>query len=75
MMAETSSFDAKAANGHADVHSPRPRKPNRIDLLKPQLADELFNKDGTLKEPGSGVSRYFTAYPTLARMSGIYQDA
>lgn len=55
-MAETSSFDAKARNGHAEVHSPRPRKPNRIDLLKPQLADDVFNKDGTLKEPGSGVS-------------------
>ncbi|OAK99206.1 hypothetical protein IQ06DRAFT_251168 [Phaeosphaeriaceae sp. SRC1lsM3a] len=56
MMAETSSFDATARNGHAEVHSPRPRKPNRIDLLKPQLADDVFNKDGTLKEPGSGVS-------------------
>ena len=57
MMAESSSIDAKARNGHAELHSPRPRKPNRIDLLKPQLNDEVFNKDGTLKEPGSGVSR------------------
>jgi len=58
MMAESTSVDTKARNGHAELHSPRPRKPNRIDLLKPQLNDELFNKDGLLKEPGSGVSRY-----------------
>jgi sterol O-acyltransferase len=58
-MAESSAIDTKARNGHAELHSPRPRKPTRIDLLKPQLNDELFNKDGTLKEPGSGVSRYF----------------
>jgi sterol O-acyltransferase len=56
-MAESTSIDARARNGHAEVHSPRPRKPNRIDLLKPQLNEEAFNKDGTLKEPGSGVSR------------------
>ena len=68
MMAETSSFDAKARNGHAEVHSPRPRKPNRIDLLKPQLADDVFNKDGTLKEPGSGISRYCSGSPVYANM-------
>jgi sterol O-acyltransferase len=63
MMAESSSVDAKAYNGQAEFHSPRPRKPTRIDLLKPQLNDDVFNKDGTLKEPGSGVSRY--NIPTL----------
>lgn len=57
-MAESTSIDTTARNGHAALHSPRPRKPNRIDLLKPQLGDEAFNKDGTLKEPGSGISRY-----------------
>jgi sterol O-acyltransferase len=58
MMAESTSIDTYARNGHAALHSPRPRKPNRIDLLKPKLSDEAFNKDGTLKEPGSGISRY-----------------
>jgi sterol O-acyltransferase len=58
MMAVSSSVDTKGHNGHAEVHAPRPRKPTRIDLLKPQMAEEAFNKDGTLKEPGSGVSRY-----------------
>lgn len=57
-MAESTSIDAKARNGHGELHSPRPRKPTRIDLLRPQLNEEAFNKDGTLKEPGSGVSRY-----------------
>jgi sterol O-acyltransferase len=57
-MAESSSIDTKARNGQGELHSPRPRKPTRIDLLKPQLNDDIFNKDGTLKEPGSGVSRY-----------------
>ncbi|KAH3909228.1 O-acyltransferase [Parastagonospora nodorum] len=55
-MAESSSIDTKARNGHGELHSPRPRKATRIDLLKPQLNEEAFNKDGTLKEPGSGVS-------------------
>jgi hypothetical protein len=62
-MAESSSIDTKAHNGHAELHSPRPRKPTRIDLLKPQLAEEVFNKDGTPKEPGSGVSRYSRHIP------------
>ncbi|KAI4655097.1 uncharacterized protein J4E79_008162 [Alternaria viburni] len=55
-MAESTSFDANAHNGNTDFHSPRPRKPTRIDLLKPQLSDEAFNKNGTLREPGSGIS-------------------
>ncbi|KAH7070527.1 MBOAT, membrane-bound O-acyltransferase family-domain-containing protein [Paraphoma chrysanthemicola] len=55
-MAQSSSIDAKVRNGHADVHAPRPRKPTRIDLLKPQPNDDVFGKDGTLKELGSGVS-------------------
>ncbi|KAJ4361931.1 Sterol O-acyltransferase 2 (Sterol-ester synthase 2) [Neocucurbitaria cava] len=55
-MAESTSVDAKSHTGHAEYHSPRPRKPTRIDLLKPQLSDEAFNKNGTLKDPGSGVS-------------------
>jgi sterol O-acyltransferase len=59
-MAESSSIDAKAHHGHTDLQAPRPRKPTRIDLLKPQLSDEAFNADGTLKEPGSGVSRYYS---------------
>jgi sterol O-acyltransferase len=58
-MAASSSVDTKSHNGHGEVHSPRPRKPTRIDLLKPQVNEDLFNKDGTLKEPGSGISRYF----------------
>ena len=57
-MAESTSFDANAHNGNTEFHSPRPRKPTRIDLLKPQLSDEAFNKNGTLREPGSGISRY-----------------
>jgi sterol O-acyltransferase len=57
MMAESSSIDTKARNGHSDLHSPRPRKPNRIDLLKPQLNDDVLSGDGTLKEPISGISR------------------
>jgi sterol O-acyltransferase len=56
MMAESSSIDTKARDGHGELLSPRPRKPTRIDLLKPQLNDDIFNQDGTLKEPGSGVS-------------------
>ncbi|CAO2653211.1 Nn.00g026220.m01.CDS01 [Neocucurbitaria sp. VM-36] len=55
-MAESTSVDAKPHNGQAEYHSPQPRKPTRIDLLKPQLSDEAFNKNGTLKEPGSGIS-------------------
>jgi sterol O-acyltransferase len=58
MMAESSSIDTKSRNGHSALHSPRPRKPNRIDLLKPQLNDDVLSNDGTLKEPISGISRY-----------------
>jgi sterol O-acyltransferase len=56
MMAESSSIETRARDGQGELLSPRPRKPTRIDLLKPQLNDDIFNKDGTLKEPGSGVS-------------------
>jgi sterol O-acyltransferase len=56
-MAESTSFDANAHSGNTEFHSPRPRKPTRIDLLKPQLSDEAFNKNGLLREPGSGISR------------------
>jgi sterol O-acyltransferase len=55
-MAESSSIETRARDGQGELLSPRPRKPTRIDLLKPQLNDDIFNKDGTLKEPGSGVS-------------------
>ncbi|KAL6709401.1 Sterol O-acyltransferase 2 (Sterol-ester synthase 2) [Coniothyrium glycines] len=55
-MAQSTAHDASTANGHSLYHAPRPRKPNRIDLLKPQLGDDAFNKDGTLKEPGSDIS-------------------
>jgi len=58
MMAESTSVDTKPHSGDPEYHAPRPRKPTRIDLLKPQLSDEAFNKDGSLREPGSGVSRY-----------------
>lgn len=57
-MAESTSIDARALNGHTEYLSPRPRKLTRIDLLKPPLGEEAFNPDGTLKEPGSGVSRH-----------------
>ncbi|KAF1832193.1 MBOAT-domain-containing protein [Decorospora gaudefroyi] len=55
-MAESTSIDARSRNGDTEYHSPRARKATRIDLLKPQLSDEAYNKDGTLKEPGSGIS-------------------
>lgn len=57
-MANTTSSDAASHNGYGNYHAPRPRKPNRIDLLKPQLSEDAFNKNGTLKEPGSGISRF-----------------
>lgn len=79
-MAETTSSDR---NGHAALHAPRARKPTRIDLLKPQLSDEAFNKDGTLRLPGSGVSRYasisvtrrITTNSTSGRTTPIPADA
>lgn len=55
VMATSSSNDATSRTG-VDFHSPRPRKPTRIDLLKPQLSDEVIGKDGLLKEPASGMS-------------------
>lgn len=57
-MAESTSVDTHNYNGDADFHSPRPRKPTRIDLLRPKLSDEGLNKNGTLKEAASGLSRY-----------------
>lgn len=55
-MADSTALDH---NGHgADYHSPRPRKPTRIDLLKPQLSDETVRQH---LEAGSGVSRFVTA--------------
>jgi len=67
MMAESTSVDTNAHNGDPEYHAPRPRKPTRIDLLKPQLSDEAFNKDGSLREPGSGVSRYYLDWPLQPR--------
>ena len=58
MMAETTSIDTRIQNGQTDLHSPRARKPTRIDLLKPHLGDDLLKVDGTFKEIGSGVSRH-----------------
>ncbi|KAF1919103.1 MBOAT, membrane-bound O-acyltransferase family-domain-containing protein [Ampelomyces quisqualis] len=55
-MAESSAIDARARGGHAPVHSPRPRNPHRVDLLKPQLNEDAFHKDGTPKDAASGVS-------------------
>lgn len=57
-MAETSSIDARTHNGHADFHQPRPRKPARVDLLKPHLGgDDLLKANGSSKDIGSGLSR------------------
>ncbi|KAF2249026.1 hypothetical protein BU26DRAFT_519193 [Trematosphaeria pertusa] len=53
-MAESTSIEAQ--NGHAQYHQPRPRKPTRIDLLKPQPSDETLRPNGSLKETASGVS-------------------
>jgi sterol O-acyltransferase len=58
MMAETTSIDARVQNGHTDLHSPRARKPTRIDLLKPHLGDDLLKVDGAFKDIGSGMSRH-----------------
>ncbi|KAF3008484.1 hypothetical protein E8E13_004972 [Curvularia kusanoi] len=52
-MAESTSIDTHTHNGHGDYHSPRPRKPTRIDLLKPQLSDESMRRH---LETASGVS-------------------
>lgn len=57
-MAESTSVDVNPHNGNGQYHSPRPRKPNRIDLLKPRLDDEAFHPDGTLKDLGSVASRH-----------------
>ncbi|CAI6333122.1 unnamed protein product [Periconia digitata] len=56
MMAESTSFEPSplGGNGDAEYHQPRPRKPTRIDLLKPQLSEEtIVNR---LKETSSGLS-------------------
>lgn len=57
-MAESTSIDTKHQNGDTEYHAPRPRKPTRNDLLKPQLSDEGHGKLGVWKETASGVSRY-----------------
>lgn len=62
-MAESTSIDSHPHNGHGDYHSPRPRKPTRIDLLKPQLSDESMKRH---LEAASGVSR-FAGPAVLAR--------
>ncbi|PSN68032.1 MBOAT-domain-containing protein [Corynespora cassiicola Philippines] len=54
-MSESTSIDARTQNGHGDYHQPRPRKPTRIDLLKPQLSDDGSRLNG-FKETGSGLS-------------------
>ena len=54
-MAESTSIDARPHNGQDDYMSPRPRKPTRIDLLKPQLSDESMRRH--LEAASSGVSR------------------
>ena len=61
-MAESTSIDARPHNGQDDYMSPRPRKPTRIDLLKPQLSDESMRRH--LEAASSGVSRY--ASPTTS---------
>ncbi|KAH9861297.1 hypothetical protein IAQ61_011034 [Plenodomus lingam] len=55
-MAESSSVDTKPHSGDGEYHAPRPRKPTRIDLLKPRLSDEGFGKNAQPSEPGSVVS-------------------
>ncbi|KAL1592935.1 Sterol O-acyltransferase 2 (Sterol-ester synthase 2) [Nothophoma quercina] len=52
-MAESTSFESHHLNGQGDHHAPRPRKPTRIDFLKPQLSDESVKQH---LETGSGVS-------------------
>jgi sterol O-acyltransferase len=54
-MAETTGIDTAGQNGHGDYHQPRPRKPNHIDFLKPQLMAEEVN--GSANNPASSVSR------------------
>ncbi|PVH99761.1 hypothetical protein DM02DRAFT_416531 [Periconia macrospinosa] len=57
MMAESTSIETSSSlngNGDAQYHQPRPRKPTRIDLLKPQLSEEtIINR---FKEAPSGAS-------------------
>ncbi|KAF1925527.1 sterol O-acyltransferase 1 [Didymella exigua CBS 183.55] len=52
-MAESTSVDAHPHNGHTEHVSPRPRKPTRIDFLKPQLSDESVKQH---LEAASGIS-------------------
>jgi sterol O-acyltransferase len=53
-MAESTSIDTAPQAGH--MHQPTPRKPTRIDLLKPQLSDDML-KTG-YGETASAISRY-----------------
>lgn len=66
-MAESTSSDAnyRNGNGNGDFHSPRPRKPNQAQLLKPHLSNELFHQ--TLKESPSA--------PSSGRTTPIPSDA
>jgi sterol O-acyltransferase len=64
-MAESTSVDTHSHNGHGEHHSPRPRKPTRIDFLKPQLSDEFVKQH---LEAASGVSRSDRAALTLPNM-------
>jgi sterol O-acyltransferase len=61
-MADSTSVDTNPHNGHTEFHQPRPRKPNKIDLLKPQLSDETL-KNGFMKGAMSGVSRCVDSAP------------
>jgi sterol O-acyltransferase len=65
-MAETTSVDTSGHNGQANLHSPRARKPTRIDLLKPQLGDDLLKADGAFKDIASGMSRHANPVPSLS---------
>lgn len=60
-MAETTAIDKKGLNGDSQYHQPRARKPNYIELLKPQLQDELQKQNGSLKDSVSVVSRLVTS--------------
>ena len=56
-MAGSTSIDARNQNGSGDLHSPRARKPTRIDFLRPHLGEELLQANAPTNGTVSGVSR------------------
>ncbi|KAF2744866.1 hypothetical protein M011DRAFT_470174 [Sporormia fimetaria CBS 119925] len=56
-MAESTGIDGRGQNGDSNYHEPRARKPNYIELLKPQLLSEDAPKQGaSQKDTTSGLS-------------------